>query len=155
MKQYRTKRIAIFAFLAVCVTAFIFWNSTRDAQASRQLSNGVLSFLKPLLLPLFGDSEELMQQVIRKGAHFVEFAALGGCMYGLASGIRSRFWRHALLFFPLFMMLSVAVTDEFIQSFSAERSSVVKDVILDFGGGVFGLGAASVLSKLLHRRKKK
>ena len=75
MGGYKNKQIALFSVLALCVIAAIFWNSLQNAQQSNELSNGLLTWLKPWLLHLFGGSEELMHEVVRKTAHFVEFAA--------------------------------------------------------------------------------
>ena len=154
MKEYKTRQIFVFSLLALCVAALIFWNSLQNAQQSNELSNGLLAWLKPCLLPLFGGSEELLHQVVRKTAHFVEFAALGLCLCGVADGMRTDFWRTSLLFFPLFVLLSTAVTDEFIQSFS-DRTSAVKDILLDFCGGIFGLAVAVLMFAMLHSRRKR
>ena len=154
MRAYKKRQIALFSVLALCVMAVIFWNSLQNAQQSNALSGGLLAWLKPYVLQLFGGSEVLMHEVIRKTAHFVEFAALGLCLCGVADGLRRDFWRTSLLFFPLFVLLSTAVTDEFIQSFS-DRSSAVKDVLLDFCGGTFGLAAAVLLFSVYHSRKKR
>ena len=143
----------MFSVLSVCITAMIFWNSLQNAQASNELSDGVLNMVKPVLSWLFGDSKEIMDLIIRKTAHFVEFAVLGLCLGGLADGIRARFWRSSLIFFPLFSVLSVAVTDEFIQSFS-DRTSAVKDVILDFCGGSFGLTVMVLMLVMLQKWAK-
>lgn len=152
-KGYRTRQIALFSVLSVCVTAFIFWNSLQNAQQSNALSGGLLAAVKPILSPLFGGSEEAMDLFVRKSAHFAEFAVLGLCLGAVADGIYVRFWRTSLAFFPLFATLSVAVTDEFIQSFS-DRTSAVRDVILDFCGGLFGLTAMVLVFAALRSRRK-
>ena len=154
MKECRRKQILVFSVLAVCVVGAIFWNSLQNAQESNELSSGLLAWLKPCLLHLFGGSEELMHEVVRKTAHFVEFAVLGLCLCGVADGMRPDFWRTSLLFFPLFVLLSTAVTDEFIQSFS-DRTSAVKDVLLDFCGGIFGLAVTALMFAMLHSRRKR
>ena len=151
---HRAKQIAVFSVLAVCVVTFIFWNSLQNVQASDELSGGLLAFLKPLLLPLFGGTEEGMHTFIRKAAHFAEFAALGLCLCGIADGIRIDFWRTSVLFFPLFTLWSVAVTDEFIQSLS-DRSGEVRDVILDFSGGVFGVAIMAVVFAIVRHHRKR
>ncbi len=154
IKTCRARRIVLFSVLSVCITAMIFWNSLQNMQVSNELSDGVRTDVTPILSRLVGDSEEVMDQIVRKAAHFVEFAALGLCLGGIASGMRDRFWRSSLLFFPLFSVLSVAVTDEFIQSFS-DRASTVKDVILDFCGGGFGLAVMVLTLAVLQRLVKK
>ncbi len=153
MKVYRTRQIAVFSVLTLCVAAIIFWNSLQNAQQSNGLSDGVLTAVKPILSPLFGGSEEAMDFFVRKSAHFIEFAVLGLCLGGIADGICVHFWRTSLAFFPLFATLSAAVTDEFIQSFS-DRTSAVKDVILDFCGGLFGLAAIILVFAALRSRRK-
>lgn len=154
-KAYRARQIALFSVLSLCVAAMIFWNSLQNAQQSNELSDGMLTAVKPILSPLFGGAEDIMDLFIRKSAHVAEFAALGLCLGAVADGICARFWRKSLVFFPLFVALSVAVTDEFIQSFS-DRTSAVKDVILDFCGGLFGLTVIIfVFAALPSRRKSK
>jgi len=153
MKVCRVRQILLFSVLSVGITAMIFWNSLQNAQASNELSDGVLTVVKPILSKLVGDSEDLMDLIVRKAAHFVEFAALGLCLGGLSDGFHTRFWRDSLVFFPLFTVLSVAVTDEFIQSFS-DRTSAVKDVILDFGGGAFGLAVMVLALAVLQRIRR-
>lgn len=153
-KKYNIRQIVVCSVLSVCVMEIILWNSLQDAQTSNQLSGGLLSWMKPIVLQLFGGSEELLHEFIRKAAHFVEFAVLGACLCGVVDGICRRFWRDWLVFFPLFVLLSVAVTDEFIQSFQ-DRTSAVKDIILDFSGGVFGLAAACILFGVLCARKRR
>lgn len=153
MKVCRARQILLFSVFSVCITAVIFWNSMQNAQTSNDLSDGVLTVVKPILSRLVGDSEEIMDLIVRKAAHFVEFAALGLCLGGLADGLRARFWHNSLVFFPLFTVLSVAVTDEFIQSFS-DRTSAVKDVILDFCGGAFGLAVMVLVLTALQRIRR-
>ncbi|MBQ2212362.1 MAG: VanZ family protein [Ruminococcus sp.] len=43
------------------------------------------------------------------------------------------------IFCILFFLLAVPVTDETIQYFSEGRTPLVRDVLLDFSGGLFGL----------------
>ena len=154
IKTLRSRgQVLFFALLSLLIVIFIFGNSLQNAKESNDISRGLLSWLKPFLMPLFGGSEDVMHEFVRKTAHFVEFAALGVCLGGAADGLRRPFWRDWLVFFPLFSLLSVAVTDEFIQSFS-DRSSAVKDVILDFSGGVTGLIVVCVLIALYARKKR-
>ena len=106
-----------------------------------------------ILRPLF-DSDDRMHKFVRKAAHFIEFAALGGCIGLFTDGVTRRFWQSWAVFMPLFVILLTGVVDEFIQSFS-DRTSMVKDVLLDFSGGLFGLLCAGMLLYACSRLQKK
>jgi VanZ family protein len=102
-------------------------------------------FFRPLMHWLFpGMAEEQIEHihhVVRKTAHFVEYAILGVLA-----------WR-ALHFDPSFASISArrqfclallccmlyAATDEFHQSFVPTRQPAVQDVLLDTCGSGFGL----------------
>lgn len=153
MRGAGTKQVVLFALLAVAITGFIFYNSAQYAQQSNAVSTGLMDWLRPLLEALFG-SEDVMHKFVRKAAHFIEFAALGFCVAMVADGLRARFWRGSMMFFPLFTTLAVAVTDEFIQSFF-DRTSAVKDIVLDFSGACVGIaGAVFALALLRHFMKR-
>ena len=119
------KKRLIFAALALVWLGFIFWNSAQDADASGSMSSTLLSLLN---LPI---SEHLL----RKIAHFVQFALLGFLISGaLTHGKMPWGWL-------LFTVLCCACVDETIQAFSLGRSSKLSDVWLDLVGSVTGIGA--------------
>ncbi len=151
----KKRQLILFTLLSLGITACIFSNSLRSGDASNAQSGWLMAWLKPLIDPNGLISEEKFHYFIRKAAHFTEFAALGLCLGGVAEAIRRRFWRSSLVFFPLFAVLAVAVTDEFIQSFTGARSSEVKDALLDFSGGVAGLAAAMIVAALCARIAKR
>lgn len=153
MSKVNVKQAAVFGLLSVLIVGFIFWHSAQPAQQSNELSTDVMGWFQGLLRALFA-SDEQMHKFVRKAAHFIEFAALGGCLGLFTGGIRKRFWRSWALFLPLFITLLVAVCDEFIQSFY-DRTSAVKDVLLDFCGGVTGIAASVILLCVLAWRKRR
>ncbi len=140
------KKAILPAGLIALVTAFIFSNSFKGIEASRQDSNVVLGWFRPLLEWLFGPDAELMDFIVRKAAHMIEFLALALLICWLGEALKT-----ALHGYGLFYTLAVAVTDEFIQSFF-ERTSQVSDVLIDFSGALLGFGAV-LLIKTLKRRK--
>jgi len=102
-------------------------------------------FFRPLMHWLFpGMSEEKIEQlhfVVRKTAHFVEYAVLGVLAWravhfdpAFGSYSPGRQLRLALL-----LCLLYASTDEFHQSFVPTRQPAVQDVLLDGCGSGFGL----------------
>lgn len=95
---------------------------------------------------LFGGeaSGEAGSLPIRKIAHFVEFAFLGG--------VAAMFFRERKVGFLKAFLFSAAVAalDETIQIFS-HRGSSFSDVILDSCGAAFGVFAAFLILMLLKK----
>ena len=149
----RYKQSILFGLLSVATLVFILSNSATPAAQSNAASTEFMAWLRPLLEPLF-DSQEAMHRFIRKLAHFTEYGVLGFCLGMTLDGWRCRYWQGSLVFCPLFLLLGAGVTDEFIQSFF-DRTSAVKDVFLDFFGGICGALLAVVLALILEHRKKK
>ena len=146
------KRLTIlFGILTVLMVAFIWGNSiqTRDQSSGQSLS--VLAWLKPLLDPSGRIDDERFHILIRKTAHFVEFAALGLCVGGFAVNL-GRMQGRRYISLPMLITLIVAVMDEFIQIFS-NRGSMVGDVVLDYCGGLTGLAVIAVICRLIKRKE--
>ena len=129
-------RMALFAVLWLCLTVFIFSNSLQAADDSNARSLGLMAFLRRL--PFFKNflSDYDLHVLIRKLAHFSEFAALGFAAGGFFANFgRLRGEKYVSL--TLLLMLSTAVCDEYIQLFTG-RTSSVKDVVIDFAGALAG-----------------
>ena len=120
----------IFETAAAGILLCIIWgHSMMSPSASTAESDWVAGFVD------FGLPWGQLTYLIRKTAHFSEFAAWVAVAFlnlRHVSGYRPQTWVNAL-----FAGLLVAVTDEFIQLFSG-RGSLVADVVLDFGGCLFG-----------------
>ena len=143
----RTKgRIVWASVLVVALLAFIWGNSAMPGQTSSQMSGWVGQLLRTLLpfLPL--DTPEGMH-VLRKLAHFSEFAALGfsfGWLFGMLCGGKAWF------LLPVACGVAAACVDETIQVFSPGRHCSIVDVGIDSGGVVTRL-LVLVLGPLLFR----
>lgn len=122
----------LWILLVGCLLAVIYYNSSLPLRQSSELSGWATVLVKFLAqhldIRLLGDTEHY----IRKLAHFCEFALLGLllCRSFSALGVKNFTATGYVLFFGLF----AAVIDEYIQSFSPGRGSMVKDVLLDFSG---------------------
>lgn len=148
----KIKSYHIYLLSAIAVTAFIFSNSVRTAQASSAQSGVLLSFVCNTLNISDPDSVWLTQYIIRKCAHMAEFSAQAfffSLFFG-AKGKKVSFFFIYVLFAGLFS----ACTDEAIQLFSDGRSSEVKDVFIDFSGTIIGLFASVLFRKILTHFKK-
>ena len=109
----------------------------KPKQKSSQ-SEPVKETVETLPKPTESQREILYQKVhyiVRKSAHFFEYAILGGLAFWMFQGFRLTFWNQII--YSLFMILSVAVMDEYFQSFVA-RTSSVSDILIDFSGGMTG-----------------
>lgn len=137
------KRIWTIVYIAFII--FIFSNSMQVATESARRSLGVLHYLQKL----FGNGW-LTDHIVRKAAHFSEFALLG--ILGVQC-VRQYTGRYMLP--ALFIGLLTALTDETIQLFVEGRSGQVSDVWIDFAGCCFGAVALMVVLYLWQRRGKK
>lgn len=134
------------AALTVLWVCFIWGNSLQPAEVSGAASGSVTTFFTQWF-------PWLTDHIIRKTAHFTEYAVLGALLstvlFSLPGGAR----RHV----PLVLLLGLAVplADETIQLFVPGRSGMLTDVLLDCSGVLFGLAACSLLLLLVRRSRAK
>lgn len=137
------------------VAAAIFLFSAQDGTVSSQTSNSIAKIIIAVIDPDFEALPAIEQEgifafvgkLVRKGAHFTEFAALGFCIrllvgsYGLRWPTRTS-WLAGTLY---------AGTDELHQLFVASRACMWQDVLLDSCGVLAGIMAAYASLVLLGR----
>ncbi len=143
--------------LAVCMTLLVAWlaviwgNSMTPGQVSGQLS-GWASEVIGKLLPFLSPESEHGHLLVRKIAHFSEFAVLGLILRWLfAMVIGKRAFRFLL---PLGCGMMAAVMDECIQIFSPGRVCSFWDMCIDWSGVLTGIGFMTLFLFLLQKRKK-
>lgn len=139
----RTIATVILTGLILATTAFIWWQSLRARADSADTSNALQQWLAALLGPWI-EGTFLFEQ-IRKLAHFVEFALLGGEWWALGIVCRRR-W------LPLLGGLT-AVVDELLQFAAPGRAPAVTDVLLDWAGYAVGAGLVWMTVWLVKRRR--
>jgi VanZ family protein len=111
--------------------------------------------LRAVLAWTFGQIDALtfgrVHFLIRKSAHFTEYAILSALWFRALRVRLNSLWRiRWALLGGLVISVSVAVLDEWHQSFVPSRTSSAHDVLLDFCGACF---AQFVILYVLHRRK--
>ena len=124
----------------------IFWLSSRTSNESSQQSGVILEWL----IEHFGDGF-FTDFIVRKSAHFLEFA-------GLAFLFNVSFLQTKKRRMPIIAAIATslyALSDEIHQIFVEGRSCQLSDWILDSCGGVFGTIAFLVLFILLTYTIKK
>ena len=132
----RQKAFLIIDILLLIITlAFIWLSSLESASESAEKSEGLLIAIAPIL-ELFLSADRINEHMIRKLAHFIEFALLGGELILLC--VIDRRTRPQQVINCLSASLAVAVIDEALQLLS-DRDPQITDVLLDFSGAVFGI----------------
>lgn len=131
--------LLILAFIATSI--FIFSNSLKSRSDSANDSDSITSVIKPFVDPEGKVTSIAFTKLVRKLAHFAEFALLGvelallGLLFKKRSSLFEKIFSYPCL---LLIALIMALSDETLQIFSG-RSAEVTDVWIDFSGAVFGI----------------
>lgn len=137
----RTKaRMGLCWALLTVNLAFIWGNSLMPGHISGAFSDWVKELLAVLLGGSPGGSGG---GLLRKLAHFTEFACLGMCLRWLFGMLRAKNWEHWLL--PLGAGILAACIDETIQLFIPDRGPAIKDVGIDTLGAALGIVIISLI----------
>ncbi len=151
----------IFWSLLIFWMGFIFFMSAQTGEESASMSSPVADFVIKIFVPDYEDKTPAEQEdikhtvelIIRKGAHFTEYAILGFLVYLVVQmyilKTKARFiisWLFATLY---------AASDEFHQGFVGGRGPQVKDVCIDSAGAFVGVLFGAVLLIVLIRRANK
>lgn len=134
------------AALIVVNLAVIWGNSLVNGTDSGNMSGGILEWINSFL-GLDASGAEMLHLLIRKGAHFTEFACLGMLLsrYCQLSGEKHR------IILPALLCMAAGLVDESIQLFTPDRGPSLRDVWIDTSGAVTGI----LLLSALGLQKKK
>ena len=146
----RKHRLLLFTILSLLILSFIFGNSLQSREESSAKSRGIMDLLRPLLDPFGRLTEDELHHFVRKLAHFTEFAALGFCLGGAA--LNTLWTGKKRILSPILWSAMAAVTDETIQYFTG-RACMVKDMLLDTCGAVFGIVCVAAIMWAWKRLK--
>ena len=132
-------RRRVFWVLTALWLLFVWGHSLLPASVSKEESGHWLALLQNWL-------PWLTDYLIRKAAHFTEYAVLGTLLFGAADT------RRGLWFPPCFGLLA-ALLDETLQLFAAGRSGQVSDVWLDLAGFLAGWILIALISLIRKKRR--
>ncbi len=144
--------------LVILLLVFIWGNSLLPGELSSQESDFVGRLLEPIIEPVQGFLEAhglavSQATLVRKTAHFTEYAALGAMMFILFLKPDG----HSRYILPAALCLAAAAIDESIQIFVDGRGPSVRDVALDFSGacaGILCVGFVVCLFFCVRRRER-
>ena len=125
--------------------ALIWGNSLLPGTSSEAVSGGVLAFLGRFLPVLLTESGHTL---LRKAAHFSEFALLGLLYCSRHRLAKGKTPPHLMGF-----GLAVACIDETIQIFTPERASSLIDVWIDASGFALGFVVIYTAYKIYNKIK--
>ena len=126
------RRLRICAALLVCNLVFIWGNSLLPGEVSGALSSQVGQILEAVFGPS-GPDKGHESFLLRKMAHFLEFAALGSLLGWLfAMTGKRKTW-------PIICGVMAACIDETIQMFVPGRGPGIRDVLIDSCGVITGM----------------
>lgn len=136
---------------AALMILFIFSNSAASGSASSHLSLTITEAVMKFLPQGWAVPLDTVHFVIRKLAHFSEYAALGMLITAAWKFQRCAWmpsWMPALFY-------SVPILDETIQRFTPGRSCELRDMLIDASGMLTGmLIMTGVLALIIRRRKQ-
>lgn len=147
------KKRYIWCAVTALYVLFIFSNSMKTADLSSADSGAVLRMVQQALAFVGADSGVITEHVIRKTAHFTEYAVLGvllsNCFRMFIMPVDRRILSQALVSFL------VPFADETIQLFTAGRSGQISDVWLDCSGAAFGTILFAIALRIAGRMGEK
>lgn len=139
------KRLRLCISLLALNLAFIWGNSLLPGELSGAFSDWVKSLLLPILPE--GLASGGGGGLLRKVAHFTEFAALGMCLGWLKSMLKKKAWTG------IFWGGLAACVDETIQIFVPGRGPGIKDLGIDLLGVCTGIFLLYFGHTLLKKQK--
>jgi len=140
------KSFAVYLIMILLWIFFIFCRSLKPANSSTLESKWVLALLQRLV-PF-----DLTEHMVRKLAHFTEFAILGVLAGALFGGRCKHLW--AGLLFAAMTGVVTALFDETIQLFVPGRTGQIPDVWIDVAGASTGAAIVLAIRAILKRRQK-
>lgn len=150
IKQFVLKNKILRWIPAIIVMAVIFYMSGKTGGESKAQSEG----LAKLILDFLGIDYLMIKpliRVLRKGAHFLLFAALGASIFYALYGYKLK--KRQIFLISVCFCLGYAASDELHQSFVPGRGPLIRDVFIDFSGSLFGSGIVMLIYILKEKGK--
>lgn len=142
-------RLRLCVSLIALNVAFIWCNSLLPREVSAGFSRLVGQILDWLFPSPGTMAEGEGNGILRKIAHFTEFAALGALLSWLVRMLRQKKWE--LFVFPFAGGVIVACLDELIQCFVPGRGPGILDVGIDSAGVLLGMFLIFLLARFRNR----
>ena len=153
-KKKYIKRIFCFLFLLLTMT-IIFLFSAQSGNNSTQTSMSVTeSFANTFFsTALSSQTIEIIETIIRKLAHFSEFAVLGiaACLFFGTYNLK----RKKLIILSAVFCFLYSISDEVHQYFVPDRACRIYDVVIDTCGAISGILITVLTEQTLKKHIKR
>ena len=143
---------AVFRLPVIVMIIFIFTNSLTPSAASNSASLSITERIIPVLNAVHLDpSVDTLNFIIRKLAHFSEYALLG-VLVMTAVSFAPTLWKKKEL--PVFF--AVPLIDESLELITEGRSCEIRDMLIDSTGLLCGILLSGLFLSLMlqHQHKK-
>lgn len=143
--------------LSLCLWTFIFYNALSDGEASSKQSHSVtvsvqeaVGAINPSspIATAKGENFDFLHAHIRNLAHFLQYFALGACVFGAYLSFAKK-GNGRYVYIPPCLLFFTAVVDEYLQSLTAGRASEFADVATDCTGVLCGICLALMVFGLI------
>ena len=143
------RRSTRWAVALCCWVLFVWGHSLVQGPQSSLESGAVVALLRPAFELVGLTDASLMTLLVRKAAHFLEYAVLGALACGLFSSLRAERGVRPL---PWALLVAlVPVLDECLQLAVPGRSGRATDVLIDLTGIACGALALAACRRLRAR----
>ena len=141
----KNKRFVINLGLLVSWMILIFYMSNQPADISNKQSDLIIKLFYYIGIDLNSSLGEITSFVIRKAAHFTEYFIL----YCLTINVLKFYFNiKKAAIYSLLIVLGYAISDEIHQYFIPGRDMAIRDVIIDFSGGILGFIINIIIYKI-------
>ena len=138
------RRIPRMRIVTLALWLFFIWgHSLLPGEASSSESGFFVELLGPIFRAIGVSDIDTIHLIVRKGAHFSEYAVLGVLAW--------RAFGTELLACALAVGIAVPCIDEIIQLFVSGRNGAVRDVLIDMAGFALGTLICWLVSRAENR----
>ena len=154
MSRYDTgRRFSVWPWVLLVAWVAVIWgHSLMSGPVSGAESSFVVSLARPLFEALGVRDVNLMGHVVRKLAHFSEYALLGLLTGLLRARLNHAAAPRAAVVASVLWPVLAPVVDECIQRFVPGRSGQPTDVLIDLSGVLLGTLVALAVARASARR---
>lgn len=136
---------------AMLAVMYYFSTDVFSGDNTRSLVENIVLWLWP------GTTDKAMLRInyiVRKSAHFIEYAALAALLFRAFRADSPLRWRFRWGLYSFVTIVIWALLDEFHQSLTRHRGGSIKDSLLDSAGGLFALLVIACFNYQKNRRQR-